>query len=57
MFRIGKKVLSLILLVCIVAAPLACTTINNPSPEDKPKSVVIEKQPTAQPKTEVNINQ
>jgi hypothetical protein len=38
---IGKTALSLLLLVCIAAAPLGCLTINRP--------------PDHQPKTEVNV--
>ena len=41
MFTIGKKVLSILLLVCIVAVPIGCLSINKP--------------PDSQPKTEVNV--
>jgi hypothetical protein len=41
MFAIGKKVLCLLLLVCMAAAPLGCLTVN--------------KEPEKQPKTEVNV--
>ena len=41
MFTISKKVLSILLLVCIAAMPLGCLTINKP--------------PDNQPKTEVNV--
>ena len=41
MVTIGKKILSLLLLACIAAAPLGCLTINKP--------------PDNQPKTEVNV--
>jgi len=39
MFTIVKKMLSLILLVCIAASPLACVNINKP-PDNKPKTDV-----------------
>jgi len=41
MVKIGKKVLSFLLLVLIAAAPLGCLSINKP--------------PDNQPKTEVNV--
>jgi len=41
MFTIGKVVLSLLLLVGVAAAPLACLSINKP--------------PDNQPKTDVNV--
>jgi len=35
MFAIGKKILSLLLLVFIAVAPMSCLTINKP-PDDQP---------------------
>jgi hypothetical protein len=46
MVTIGKKVLGLLLLVCVAAAPLACLTINRPSDEQRKDG---------QHKTEVNV--
>jgi len=39
MVKIGKKVLSFLLLVLITAAPLGCLTINKP-PDNQPKTEV-----------------
>lgn len=55
MVTIGKKVLGLVLLVCLAAAPLACVNVN--PTDSQPKTEVIKVQtPPAQPKTEVNVN-
>jgi hypothetical protein len=54
MFGIGRKVLSFTLLVGMAMAPLACTTVNNPS-DNPPKTVNVIK-PADNPKVEVNVN-
>jgi len=56
MLTIAKKMLSVVLLVCMAAASLACTTVNNP-PADQPKTkeVKVITVPADQPKTEVNV--
>jgi hypothetical protein len=58
--------LSLLLLVCLAATPLACVTVKQPdaptevndnkSPGDKSKTEVNVNTPPAKPKTEVNVN-
>ena len=46
--------LSVLLLVCFAAAPLACVTVKQP---DAPKTEVIDKKsPDDKSKTEVNVN-
>ena len=57
MFTIVKKTLSVLLLVCMAAASLACKTVNNP-PADQTKTTEVKviKVPADQPKTEVNVN-
>ena len=39
MFTIAKKMLCVLLLVCIATAPLGCLTINKP-PDNQPKKEV-----------------
>ena len=53
MFGIGKKVLSTLLLVSMAIAPLACKTVNNPPPDNQPKTVIVK--PADNPKVEVNV--
>ena len=40
MFRIAKKVLSVLLLVFMTVAPLACLNINEPPKDNKPNTEV-----------------
>ena len=47
MVTIGKMVLSLFLLVCMAAAPLACVSVNRSPDDNRPAD--------NQPKTEVNV--
>lgn len=54
MVAIGKKVLGLLLLVCIAAWPLGCLTVNKDDNAPK-KEVIIEKAPEPEHRTEVNV--